>query len=91
MKGGLDLLVGTMGRLVAHVNHAPRITRAAAPLPSCRTLAFVPQSPSLRTARAGCCQVSPRGMEPSLYVEGVRLLVVDEASSLYQVHLPRSP
>lgn len=50
MKGGLDLLVGTMGRLVGHV--------------------------------------SPRGMEPSFSIDGLRLLVVDEASSLYQGKAP---
>jgi len=48
--GGLELLVCTMGRLVAHL--------------------------------------SPRGMAPSFSLEGTRLLVADEATSIYQGRAP---
>lgn len=50
LKGGVDLLVCTMGRLVAHL--------------------------------------SPRGGEPSFFLHGTRLVVADEADSLYQGEAP---
>ena len=50
LKGGVDLLVCTMGRLVAHL--------------------------------------SPRGGDPSFFLHGTRLVVADEADSLYQGEAP---
>ena len=50
LKGGVDLLVCTMGRLVAHL--------------------------------------SPRGGEPSFFLHGTRLVIADEADSLYQGEAP---